>query len=104
MFLSIDSCENYVVPRGVQRNPFSKHLLDAHPTAYDVYIPSLGKRRKLILKVKVPLWRDFHVHGAIRVLLIGQLRVRLIGQFLLVVFKRNRLHKSAWIQGIFHCY
>ncbi|XP_028411599.1 uncharacterized protein LOC114534359 [Dendronephthya gigantea] len=22
------------VPRGVQRNPFSKHLLDAHPTAY----------------------------------------------------------------------
>jgi hypothetical protein len=32
--LSIDSCENYVVPRGVQRNPFSKHLLDAHPTAY----------------------------------------------------------------------
>jgi hypothetical protein len=33
-FLSIDSCENYVVPRGVQQNPFSKHLLDAHPTAY----------------------------------------------------------------------
>ena len=31
-FLSIDSCKNYVVPRGVQRNPFSKHLLDAHPT------------------------------------------------------------------------
>ena len=26
------SCKNYVVPRGVQRNPFSKHLLDAHPT------------------------------------------------------------------------
>ena len=31
---SIDSCENYVVPRGVQQNPFSKHLLHAHPTAY----------------------------------------------------------------------
>ena len=31
-FLSIDSCKNYVVPRGVQRNSFSKHLLDAHPT------------------------------------------------------------------------
>jgi hypothetical protein len=29
----IYSCENYVVTRGVQRNPFSKHLLDAHPTA-----------------------------------------------------------------------
>ena len=31
--LSIHSFENYVVPRGVQRNAFSKHLLDAHPTA-----------------------------------------------------------------------
>jgi hypothetical protein len=35
-YLTIDSCENYVVPRGVQRNPFSKHLLDAHPTAYNL--------------------------------------------------------------------
>jgi hypothetical protein len=34
-FLSIDSCENYVVPRGVQQNTFSKHLLGAHPTAYN---------------------------------------------------------------------
>ena len=33
-FLSIDSCEIYAVPRGVQRNLFSKHLFDAHPTAY----------------------------------------------------------------------
>ena len=32
-FLSIHSRENYVVLRGVQRNAFSKHLLDAHPTA-----------------------------------------------------------------------
>ena len=24
---------------------------------------SSGKRHKSILKVKVPMWRDFHVHG-----------------------------------------
>ena len=33
-FLSIDSCKNDVVPRGVQWNSFSKLILDAHPTVY----------------------------------------------------------------------
>ena len=28
----------------------------------DVYTLALGKRRKLILKVKLPLWHDFHMH------------------------------------------
>ena len=30
ILVSIYSCKSYLVPRGVQLNPFSKHLLDAH--------------------------------------------------------------------------
>jgi hypothetical protein len=46
------------------RESFDRKFEFKYPKQCDVYIPSLGKRRKSILKVKVPLWRDFHVHGA----------------------------------------
>jgi hypothetical protein len=46
------------------RESFDQKFEFKYPKQCDVYIPSLRKRRKSILKVKVPLWRDFHVHGA----------------------------------------
>jgi hypothetical protein len=49
------------------RESFDRKFEFKYPKQCDVIITmqsSLRKRRKSILKVKVPLWRDFHVHGA----------------------------------------
>ena len=52
-FLFIDSCKNYVVPRGVQRNLFSKHRSDFYPTVQNDLCIEVSFKNYVLFEMKM---------------------------------------------------